>query len=285
MGLAIDWFNAAASTLFDALVLLGLGRPWLEAAAAGIAVGSVSALIFARTAPRVLLSTSWSRLSTELMEIWLYRRLPGVVLRAEGRLVAASVRLLGGLLAPLLVSSLVAAPLLIQSCSRFGHDPIPVGGSVLVTAEVDADRLIAGRASTSLVWLEGEGQILGPVRDLDEGLFTWRVRPAVGGINRLELQIDGWRHDLPLGVGPGQGRPRAGLHNVPARGRQRQPLSRLLRPRGLPLEPDSPVLQMAVAYPAAPRRWMAWLALGSVLGAGLASAGLASRTKRGGRSL
>jgi len=261
MNLLVNALNALASVGFDLLVLPGAGRPPLEAAAVGLAAGVLASLTFWWTAPRASLSRALTSLSTDLLEIWLYRRLPRVVLRAELHLLTTNLRLLAALLAPLTVSALAVAPLLVQSHYRFGLLPARIDQPLLVTVEVDGAEVDLRDSHLSLIWLEGEGQVLGPVRHPPQSLATWRLRPQRPGSCRLELGIDGWQGQLPLQVGAARG--------SLAPSRLRAALPRLLEPRGRPLEPSSPVVRMTASYPPAPATWMIWLGLGSTAGAGL----------------
>ena len=272
MNLLVNALNALASAGFDVLVLPGAGRAPLGAALVGLATGALASLTFWWAAPWVALSRSMVSLATDLLEIWLYRRLPRVVLGAELRLLSANLRLLAALLVPLAVSALAVAPLLVQSHYRFGLLPAQPGQPLLVTVEMDGARLDVRDSRFSLVWLEGEGQVLGPVRQPDEALVTWRLRPQTPGPCRLGLGVDSWRGELPLQVGASRG--------SLAPSRRRAALLRLLEPRGRPLGPSSPVLRMTASYPSAPATWMAWLGLGSAAGASLAALAIRRRRSR-----
>jgi len=272
MNLLVNALNALSSTAFDLLVLPGMGRVPAEAALVGLVAGVLASLAFSWAAPWAVLSRCLASLPTHLLEIWIYRRLPRVVFLAELRLLTASLRLLASLLPPLAISALAVAPLLIQSHYRFGLLPAQPGQRLLVTVEVDATRVDLRDFPLSLIWVEGEGQILGPVRHPAEALVTWRITPRAPGQDRLKLAVDAWRGELPLQVGVARG--------SLSPSRQRTALPRLLDPRGQPLGLTSPVISATAAYPSAPPTWMLWLGLGSAVGASLAGLALRSRSRR-----
>ena len=271
MDLLVNALDTLASTAFDLLVLAGAGQARLEALVVGLVCGAVASLAFSRAAPWAVLSRCLASLPTHLLEIWIYRRLPRVVLLAELRLLAASLRLLVRLLPPLAISALVVAPLLVQSHYRFGLLPAQPGQPLLVTVEVDETRVDVRDGHFSLVWLQGEGQVLGPVRQPVAGLVTWRLTPQTPGACRQSLEVDAWQGELPLQVGA------AGGSLAPSR--LRRALPRLLHPRGEPLEPISPAISATAAYPSAPTVWMLWLCLGSAIGASLAGLALRRRSR------
>ncbi len=129
--------NGLANRLFDAgLSLPGVLGPRAEMAAVALLLGVVTAAVFHRFADRSALRESRRELGAGLLEIWLYRHDPALVLRAEGRLLGANLRCLRGLLPPLVLSAALAAPLLVQSWHRFGPEPAPPGAQVLLTAEL-----------------------------------------------------------------------------------------------------------------------------------------------------
>lgn len=266
----VNALNALTSAGFDALVWPAMGHPLLEAPVVGLAAGIVASLIFWRVAPRATLSRFPTELSTHLLEIWLYRRLPRVVLNAELRLLTTNLRLLAALIPPLLVSSLAVAPLLVQSHYLLGLRAAPTGEPLLVTVAVDAARVDVRHAGLSLTWQPGQGQILGPLRQPFDARVTWRVHPQQVGACGLALEADGWRAVLPLQVGE--------AHGSLAPTRRREALPRLLDPRGRPLEGSSPVLSMAASYPRARGTRLAWLGLGSAVGALLTAVALGRRS-------
>jgi len=267
MDLLVNTANAVTAVGFDLLVLAGSGHAAAEALAVGAAAGAVATLVFLWSAPRATLARALSELSTDLLEIWIYRRLPRAVLRAEWRLAGANARLLAAALPPLLASALVAAPLLVHSHYRFGLQVPAPGDDVLFAVLLDGDRFDLARDPATLTWVEGHGQVLGPVRSPEETQLTWRLRPASAGSLRLGLSLGTWSGQIPLQVG--------GDAATLAPQRWRDALPRLLSPRGEPLGPGSPALGTAVEYVSASGWWTAWWGLGSLVGALVAAAAVA----------
>ena len=168
--------NGLANRLFDAgLSLPGVLGPAAEMAAVALLLGVVTAAVFHRFADRSALGAARRELGASLLEIWLYRHDPALVLRAEGRLLRANLRYLRGLLPPLALSAALAAPVLIQSWHRFGLEPAAPGAEVLLTAELAPG---AGEPVwPELVWEAGKGEVTAVVRQPSVNRIVWRLRP------------------------------------------------------------------------------------------------------------
>ena len=237
--------NGLANRLFDAgLSLPGVLGPAAEIAAVALFLGVVTAAVFHRFADRSALRESRRALGAGLLEIWLYRHAPALVLRAEGRLLRANLRYLRGLLPPLALSATLAAPVLIQSWHRFGLEPAPPGAEVLLTAELEAGA--GDPAWPELVWEAGKGEVTAVVRQPSVDRIVWRLRPREAGIHSLGLAGANGSESFPLLAGAAPGSITAS--------RESSPWRLLVHPRGPPLPAESGLRRVWVEYPPVRRR-------------------------------
>lgn len=247
-----------ANRLFDAgLSLPGvLGRS-AEMVAVALFLGVVTAAVFHRLADRSALGAARRELRAGLLEIWLYRHDPALVLRAEWELVRANGRCLRNLLLPLALSAAVAAPVLVQSWHRFGLQPLPPGEEVLLTAE------LTGAAGDppwpQLVWAEGRGEVTAVVREPSEGRIVWRLRPLEPGLHTLHLAGPSGSEAFPLVAGAAPG--------TIAASRESSPWRLLIHPRGRPLPAGSGLRRVWVEYPRSGAGRLIWPAALSLLAA------------------
>ena len=259
-----------ANGLFDACLagpaLLGESG---EMAAVALFLGIVPAAAFHLLADRPGLRADLGDLRASLLEIWLYRHDPVLVLRAEWDLVRANGRCLRKLLLPLALSAAVAAPVLVQSWHRFGLEPLPPGEDVLLTAELEAG---AGGSWPGLVWAQGRGEVTAVVRQPSADRIVWRLRPREPGTHALHLAGPFGVEAFPLFVGAARG--------SIASSRESSPWRLLIHPRGAPLPEGTGLRRIWVEYPRSGAQRLLWPGVLS-LAAALATCRLLGRRRWG----
>ena len=250
--------NGLANRLFDAgLSLPGVLGPAAEMAAVALFLGVVTAAVFHRFADRSALRESRRALGAGLLEIWLYRHDPALVLRAEGRLLRANLRYLRGLLPPLALSAALAAPVLVQSWHRFGLEPATPGAEVLLTAELAPG--VGAPAWPRLVWETGRGEVTAVVRQPSVTRIVWRLRPRETGVHSLSLSGASGTEAFQLYVGAARG--------SVAASRESSPWRLLIHPRGPPLPAESGLRRVWLEYPRSGAERLIWPAALSLLAA------------------
>ena len=254
----ILYYNRLANYAFDACMapLAALGR-WAEILGVAAVLGIVVSLIFAALVRRERLRQARDELWAALFEIWLYRREPLLVWQAQLALLKANLRYSSILLAPLVLSLLASAPLLIQAHYRFAFAPIPSGAETLLTAVLARPPADMAQINCKLEWVQGAGVLSPPVREPALHRLVWRLRPEGSGKHILHLTGCGQTVEFPLYVG--------GFAGSIAPARQTGALAHLLAPRARPLKADSGWGRIYVEYPRAGIEWLVWLTVCSLL--------------------
>ena len=250
----IRYYNYA----FDACMapLAALGR-WAEILGVAAALGMVVSLIFAALVRRERLRQARDELWAALFEIWLYRREPLLVWQVQLALLKANLRYSGILLAPLVLSLLASAPLLIQAHYRFAFAPIPSGAETLLTAVLARPAADMAQMDCKLEWVQGAGALSPSVREPALHRLVWRLRPEGSGEHVLRVTGCGQIVEFSLYVG--------GFAGSIAPARQAGVLAHFLAPRTRPLKDDSNWGHIYVEYPRAGIEWLVWLAVFSLL--------------------
>ena len=259
-------YNRLANYAFDACMapLAALGR-WAEILGVAAVLGIAVSLIFAALVRRERRRQASDELWAALFELWLYRREPLLVWQAQLALLKAHLRYSKILLAPLVLSLLASAPLLIQAHYRFAFAPIPSGAETLLTAVLarpPADRAQMGftaplGANCKLEWAQGAGALSPSVREPALHRLVWRLRPEGSGKHILRLTGCGQTVEFPLYVG--------GFAGSIAPARQAGILAHLFAPRTRPLKDDSDWGRIYVEYPHTGFAWLVWLTVVSLL--------------------
>ena len=247
-------YNAA----FDAWMapLAALGR-WAEILGVAAVLGMVLSLICAALVRRERLRQARDELWAALFESWLYRREPLLVWQAQLALLKANLSYGRILLAPLVLSLLASAPLLIQAHYRFAFAPIPSGAETLLTAVLARPAADMAQMDCKLEWAQGAGALSPAVREPALHRLVWRLRPEGSGKHLLHLTGCGQTVEFPLYVG--------GFTGSIAPAQQAGVLAQLLAPRALPLTDDSGWGRIYVEYPRAGIEWLVWLTVCSLL--------------------
>lgn len=255
MGLA-NLVNQVSNKVFALLCIPGrlLGE-WGELGWISLVLGAGMALLFRWLVDRPRLEAARARLRAALLELWLFRHDPWVVLRAEGELLGANVAYLRAFFVPLAAALLVSAPLLIQAYSRWGLQPAETGKALLLTAQLEP----GSDWGVDLEWVKGQGTILPPVREPARNRLVWRIEPAIEGALVLALRSRGGSAEFPLVVGQAG----SGISAL----RAKEGLQQLLHPQLPGLEAGSGFQSIQAEYPQSDSPWLLWLSGVSLLAA------------------
>ena len=238
------------------------------AVAALLAAGALSAAAvlwtFRRLSDQAKVGAAKRQIKASLYEMRLFVDEPGVLLRAQKRLLGANLRYLVLMLPPLLV---VAGPLFLMMSvleAVYGYGPLHSGEAATVTAylapSVDLRTASPALAGTPDIAVETPG-----VRLPAERRVYWRIRPTRDGAGHLVLSVNGSAERKSV-------RSNGGFAFV-SRQRVRSLWDWLLSPTEKRL-PSGPVERIEVAYPEAgvsafgiTLPWLAWFMLAGLIGA------------------
>jgi hypothetical protein len=204
------------------------------------------------------------RLLAHLAELRLYANEPALIWGAQLAAMRESARLFVVMAKPSLIAALPMAWLLVQLHSAYGLAPLPLGEPGIVTVHFARALDLADQAAT-LAAPQAIAVEAPPVRVIDRGEISWRVRPLAAVRGALVLKFRGEQLTKSIESGPG------GTWLSPRR--SRSVIAFLIHPQESRLPPGD-VNWIEVSYPEALVRlgdlgmpWLAWFALFATLGA------------------
>lgn len=227
------------TALFD---LLFHPLQWADPRYALLAVSALSGLAivaaFRYTANGDEIRRVKDRLQAHLLALRLFADAPGVVLRAQGRLLRSTLAYLWLSLPPLLVMLVPMLALVGQVDLRLGWLPVRPGESVVLTGRVaDPDAL----RRLSLHLPPGLTLAVPPVRSVLEQTVSWRIETERAGDFAVQVALD----DRIVGKDLTVATHLARVSPLRVRGGL---LERVLHPAEPPLPPDTPLEAIAVGY-------------------------------------
>jgi len=259
--------NAAANTVFGPWFrLLGAFPPAVQVCVTALPVTLFALLVFRFASSQSGIRAAKDGIKAHLLELWLFKDDPGVLLRAQGQVVVSSLEYLGHSLAPLLLMVVPVGLLVAQLEARFAFRPLAGGEAAIVTATFAVPEAAAAAALLASTGSTGVVVETPALRTADGRQALWRVRGATAGTH--VLQAGGVPVEVVVGppgpalaaatYGPGDWR----LAGYPA---------------ARPLE-AGPLLALEVEYPRARGEFLglssaSWLLMGATLVLGFALRG------------
>ncbi len=241
--------NSAITHLFDLFCAPAALSPWLGIVLISLLTALLALVIFRYLSPQRSIRAMKDRIISHLLEVWLYRDDPRVVLRAQMRLLIDNLRYLACALLPLACMIVPMAVLLVQADLRYGHRSLHVGERAIVTV-----RLSPGSGSLDQLSLSAPGGVApdSPALRLPaEGEIAWRLRALSPGVHRLRIAVRGREFTKEVVVEkPGA---RLSARRV-APGLWQQ----FLNPPEPPLPADGGISWIEVSYPASHLRLLRW---------------------------
>jgi hypothetical protein len=210
-----------------------------------------------------------------LLELWLYKDDPVVLLRAQGQVLLNSVRYFRYSLVPLLIMIVPMALVIVQVETHFGWRSLHADESVIVTATLKpgaGDAKPPSSLDATLSVPEGVTLETPPLRLDKEHQVLWRVRPDVSGKHEIQLKIG--KSVATAGIESDQGT--IALAPVVYQAGDWRELG---YPAGEPLSAGSAVESVEVAYPRRYGEYLglsgaSWMLLGASLVFGFALRGV-----------
>jgi hypothetical protein len=231
-------------------------------------LGALMLWLFRRTADREAIRGTVNRIQAYLLEFWLYVDEPGLIWKSWKGLLAANLRLYRLVLVPLLILTILFAPVYACLDSFYGSSPLTVGQAALVTLGM-SEPLEQLASIPQLDVPDGISVESPAVRAFTRHEVSWRIRPSRPLAGVLDCRVAGTSVQKAVAAGGGI--------RYDSRKRVRS-LMELVRYPLEPRLPAGPVEWIEVAYPPAKlalfgieAHWAIWFAVFSLLGAALFS--------------
>ncbi len=259
--------NRAANTVFEPWFALLAPLPeWLQVCVTALPVTLLALAVFRVASDQDGIRRAKDLVKAHLLELWLYKDDPGVLLRAQGRVGLHSLAYLGHSLVPLAVMIVPVGLLVAQLEAQYAFRALAPGESAIVTVTTHA-AMPAPAATLALPPdLVAETPAL---RVADRGAVLWRVRGAADGEHVAGITVNGTSVERGIAVGTGRVMPVAyGADDWRILG----------YPSEEPLPAASAIVAVEVEYPRARGEFLglssaSWLLLGATLVLGFALRG------------
>jgi hypothetical protein len=231
----------ALNALVD-LVARGVGgvSPLAAVSVVAVLVGALvlAALRWMTDPPRI--RATKRAITARILELWLFRGEPRIVLSAQWRILGLNARYLALLLAPTAVAAVPVTLLLVSVDGVFAWRPLRPGEAAVVTVRASTPTLLR---ELRLEGGDGVAVETPPLRDPGAGEVAWRIRPRRPGIHTIAAEARGRRWEKTVVVADGL--VRVGPVRLDSG------LWQAVRaPEEPPLEPASGLARFEVRYPA-----------------------------------
>jgi hypothetical protein len=238
----VAWLNAAANAIGGFLLApIGSLSGTLSATLVAAVTGVLLLLAFKYTSNQKAIKRVRADIKANLLALKLFKESAAVALRAQGRILVAAFWLLVYAIVPIAVMAVPVLLVLSQLALWYQHRPLHVGEVRVVTVKLSGD-LDAAWPEVRLEPTSALQVITGPVRILSKREICWDVEARERGYHRLVFRVGDQTFDKELAVGDdvmrvSKLRPGRDFKDV------------LFHPAEKPLDPDSPVQSIEIAYP------------------------------------
>jgi hypothetical protein len=241
--------------------------PLATLAPVSVALGALMMWLFRRTTDRAALRQTVRHIQAHLLEFWLFADEPWQIGKSWKGLLLANLRFYRLLLAPLVILSILTAPVFFGLDALYGSAPLPVGKPALVTMRMDRPlEAIPEMRAPDGISVESPA-----VRVFTEREVSWRVRPLRPVTGEFQWILDGTTVAKSVSAGEGF------RFHSPKRTRS---VVELIRYPIEPPLPAGPVEWIEIDYPSAAvtvrgleAHWSIWFVAFAAVGAMLAPGG------------
>lgn len=262
----IAWLNAGMNGLFGLLHGPMSALPaWLSLTIVSALLGVVLLVIFKYTSPQKAIGRVRDDIKANLLAMKLFKDNIPVILKSQGRVLAAAVMLLVYSIPPILVMALPFVLILGQLGTWYQAEPLDTEEQAVVMMQLSG-RDNASMPPVALVSNEAIRIVSGPVSVPAKGQIFWEVEALLPGIHQLQFQLEGAVIEKELAAG-------IGFMPVSIKRPSMKVGDVILYPAERPFGPDSPVQSVEIRYPerTAPLtgsgNWVITLFIISMLGA------------------
>jgi len=224
--------------------------PWWALGVVSLVTGFLMVLIFRYTSNQQGIRDTKNVIKAHVLELWLFRDDPRIMLSAQGQLLRLQVRYLRLAAIPMLALMVPVGLLLLSLDGWFGYRPLHAGETAIVSVQLRAGEPgLLERAS-----MEAEAGVTietPPLRIMQAQEVDWRIRAITSGAHTLWVNLD--RHKVEKTVMVSDQL----VHVAPQR-IQGAFWKTFLHPGERPIPEDSPVQQIEVHYPARAMTIFGW---------------------------
>src|SRR5262245_46902784 len=199
----VVWLNAAANALGGWLLAPVAVLPgWLSATLVAAVTGVLMLIVYKYTSNQKAIKRVRDDINANLLALKLYKDSVLVALRVQGRLLAASGRLLLLALVPMAVMIVPVTLILGQLSLWFQQRPLQVGEEAVVTLKLNGDAT-SSLPEVSLEPTDAVETTVGPVRVVSRREVCWNIQARANGYHRLVFRIGDQTIEKELAVGDG----------------------------------------------------------------------------------
>lgn len=231
--------------IFDVLLYPFKGlHPVVGLIAISIVTGVVMLVIFGKTTNQAALRRVKGLIVASIIEIWLFKDRPGLMLGAAGRIMRHDLSYLRYSLAALAFVIVPVLLIMVQLGVRYSHRPLHPSEEVMVVAKLDGGVSAAG-SDLALVAPDGLEIVTPALRIEDDGEINWRIRAEKPGTYDLVLKASGFEATKQVVV------ENSFMSLAPIRSKAMS-WDFFLYPAEKPLPKESPLKSIKLSYPQPP---------------------------------
>ncbi len=175
---------------------------WLSNTIISGIMGVVLLILFKHTSNQAAIGRIRNHIRANLLALRLFRDQPGVMLRAQGRVFLAAVRLMGHSVFPLLVMVIPVALVLAQMAAWYQFRPLQVGETAIVTLAIN-ERASSPMPDPIIDALTGAKVMVGPVRIDNMREVRWKLRAINEGRHQILFKVADQIFSKQLVIGEG----------------------------------------------------------------------------------
>lgn len=199
--------NTITSTIFDIwLMPFHSLSPIVQVCITALPVTAFALIVFRYASNQAGITRAKDLIKGYLLELWLYKDDPVVLLRAQGQVVLNSLKYFRYSLVPLLIMIAPMALVIVQVENHFGWRGPNNGESIIVSATLAPGTPGSSAVSSlesSLSVSDGMTLETPALRLDDERKVMWRLRADAPGAHDVELHIGDSRTSASIESGPG----------------------------------------------------------------------------------
>ena len=191
--------NSALSYLFDlVMALFQSWNPLLSLFLISLPVAIFMLIVFRYTSDQKGIKESKGKIKAHLLEIRIFKDDLGILLSAQKRLLWYNGIYLSQALKPLLVMIVPMALLIIQMDAWYGHRPLKLGESTILSIQIPEEGRTGLLSAASIETERGVTVEKPSLRIFETGELDWTIRSEEAGVHKIRVTVAG--HSFPKKV-------------------------------------------------------------------------------------